>query len=152
MAATVPALTYAPSFAVKPPHTNANASSFIPPSFLSHPSSFPRLLRRRFTRSPVVAALAPSKVTLGGIRKSLNDFMSLNYWVVRDYHRLVSSVNSFEPHIQKLSDEHLTAKTEEFRRRLGRGETLSDIQAEAFAVVREAARRKLGMRHFDVQA
>ncbi|KAL1309846.1 hypothetical protein AAHE18_17G207500 [Arachis hypogaea] len=151
MATTVPAFSYAPSFAVKPPHTDANGSSFIPPSSLSHPSSFPPIIRRRFTRAPVVAALAPSKGTLGSIRKSLNDFMSLNYWVVRDYYRLVSSVNSFEPHIQKLSDEQLTAKTEEFRRRLGRGETLGDIQAEAFAVVREAARRKLGMRHFDVQ-
>lgn len=63
----------------------------------------------------------------------------------------MDSVNAFEPRIQALSDEQLAAKTEEFRLRLKRGETLADIQAEAFAVVREAARRKLGMRHFDVQ-
>ncbi|KAG0452021.1 hypothetical protein HPP92_025904 [Vanilla planifolia] len=79
------------------------------------------------------------------------DLWSMNSWVVRDYHRLVSSVNAFEPQIQRLSDEQLAAKTSEFRVRLSRGETLADIQAEAFAVVREAARRRLGMRHFDVQ-
>ncbi|KAI3841869.1 hypothetical protein MKW92_038066 [Papaver armeniacum] len=80
------------------------------------------------------------------------DFTSLNYWVVRDYYRLVESVNSLEHHIQTLSDAELAAKTEEFRHRLGRqGETLAQIQSEAFAVVREAAKRKLGMRHFDVQ-
>lgn len=77
--------------------------------------------------------------------------INLNYWVVRDYYRLVNSVNSFESLIQRLSDEQLSAKTLEFRRRLGDGETLADIQAEAFAVVREAAKRNLGMRHFDVQ-
>ncbi|BBG95583.1 Preprotein translocase SecA family protein, partial [Prunus dulcis] len=68
-----------------------------------------------------------------------------------DYYRLVSSVNSLEPQIQRLTDDQLTAKTAEFRQRLWKGETLADIQAEAFAVVREAAKRKLGMRHFDVQ-
>ncbi|PWA49020.1 preprotein translocase SecA family protein [Artemisia annua] len=88
---------------------------------------------------------------LGVVTKTWGNFTSLNYWVVRDYYRLVEFVNSFEPKIQKLSDDQLTAKTAEFRRRLGRGETLADIQAEAFAVVREAAKRKLGMRHFDVQ-
>ncbi|GAV71933.1 zf-C3HC4 domain-containing protein/WD40 domain-containing protein/SecA_PP_bind domain-containing protein/SecA_SW domain-containing protein/SecA_DEAD domain-containing protein, partial [Cephalotus follicularis] len=88
---------------------------------------------------------------LGRVSKSWSDMTSLNNWVVRDYYRLVDSVNSFEPLIQSLSDEQLTAKTAEFRQRLGRGETLGDIQAEAFAVVREAAIRKLGMRHFDVQ-
>ncbi|XP_027339248.1 protein translocase subunit SECA2, chloroplastic isoform X2 [Abrus precatorius] len=88
---------------------------------------------------------------VGRVQKRFSDFASLNYWVVRDYYRLVNSVNAFEPHIQVLSDEQLAAKTPEFRRRLARGDTLADIQAEAFAVVREAARRKLGMRHFDVQ-
>lgn len=55
--------------------------------------------------------------------------MSLNHWVVGDYYRLVNSVNAFEPRIQALSDEQLTKKTHEFRRRLGQGETLPDIQA-----------------------
>ncbi|KAJ8773379.1 hypothetical protein K2173_028556 [Erythroxylum novogranatense] len=91
------------------------------------------------------------KENLGRLKQMVSDATSLNYWVVRDYYRLVNSVNALEPQIQSLSDEQLSAKTAEFRRRLRQGETLADIQAEAFAVVREAARRKLGMRHFDVQ-
>ncbi|KAL0369278.1 UNVERIFIED_CONTAM: protein translocase subunit SECA2, chloroplastic [Sesamum calycinum] len=104
--------------------------------------------RRRFTPSPISSSL---KEKIGGIRKTWSDLSSLNYWVVKDYYRLVSSVNALEPNIQKLSDEKLSAKTGEFRQRLIEGAILADIQAEAFAVVREAAKRKLGMRHFDVQ-
>jgi preprotein translocase subunit SecA len=63
----------------------------------------------------------------------------------------VASVSSFEEEIKSLSDEQLAAKTPEFRERLERGESLDDIMPEAFAVVREVARRTLGMRHFDVQ-
>ena len=58
---------------------------------------------------------------------------------------------ALEPALQALSDEALRAKTDEFRERLAAGETLDDIAPEAFAVVREAARRTLKMRHFDVQ-
>ncbi|PQQ02304.1 protein translocase subunit SECA2 chloroplastic isoform X1 [Prunus yedoensis var. nudiflora] len=97
---------------------------------------------------PISASL---KENLGLLTKTWSDVTCLNSWVVRDYYRLVSSVNSLEPQIQRLTDDQLTAKTAEFRQRLGKGETLADIQAEAFAVVREAAKRKLGMRHFDVQ-
>src|SRR5688572_21718103 len=64
---------------------------------------------------------------------------------------LVSEVGAFEPSIQALSDEQLRAKTAEFRARLAEGETLDDLLVEAFAVVREAGRRVLSMRHFDVQ-
>ncbi|MEN3338617.1 MAG: preprotein translocase subunit SecA [Acidobacteriota bacterium] len=64
---------------------------------------------------------------------------------------LVAAINAREPDIQKLSDEQLRGKTAEFRLRLGNGETLEDILPEAFAVVREAGRRVLNMRHFDVQ-
>jgi len=64
---------------------------------------------------------------------------------------LVEQVNALEPSIQALSDEALRAKTAEFRTRLANGDTLADLQAEAFAVVREAGRRVLNMRHFDVQ-
>ncbi len=64
---------------------------------------------------------------------------------------VVAQVNAFEPAIQALSDEQLRAKTAEFRQRLASGETLDDLMAEAFAVVREAGRRVLNMRHFDVQ-
>ena len=64
---------------------------------------------------------------------------------------IVSKINSFEDEISKLSDKDLKAKTEEFKNRLNSGETLDDILPEAFAVVREASKRVLGMRHFDVQ-
>jgi len=64
---------------------------------------------------------------------------------------LVGDVNAFEPDMERFSDEALRAKTAEFKTRLGAGETLADIEAEAFAVVREAAKRTLGQRHFDVQ-
>jgi len=60
-------------------------------------------------------------------------------------------VNTFEPEVEELSDGELVAKTEEFQRRLKDGESLEDILPEAFACVREAARRTLGQRHFDVQ-
>ena len=53
--------------------------------------------------------------------------------------------------MQKLSDKELRGKTDEFKERLEKGETLDDLLPEAFAVVREAAKRVLGMRHFDVQ-
>src|SRR5688572_10170603 len=61
-------------------------------------------------------------------------------------------VTSLEPEFEALSDEELAAKTVEFRQRLENGESLDELSFEAFAVVREAAKRSLGMRHFDVQA
>ena len=64
---------------------------------------------------------------------------------------LVAAVNEFEPAIQALSDEQLKAKTAEFRGRIEQGESVDDLLVEAFAVVREASQRALGMRHFDVQ-
>lgn len=64
---------------------------------------------------------------------------------------IVQRINSLEPDCQKLSDAELRSKTDEFRRRLNDGETLDDLLPEAFAVVREASRRTLNMRHFDVQ-
>jgi len=64
---------------------------------------------------------------------------------------LVSAINELEPVMGKLSNAELKAKTAEFRQRLDRGETLDDLLPEAFAVVREASRRTLGQRHFDVQ-
>ncbi|MCP4132499.1 MAG: preprotein translocase subunit SecA [bacterium] len=64
---------------------------------------------------------------------------------------IAEKINSFEPAIQKLSDEEMRNKTSEFRLRLEKGETLDNILHEAFALVREAAVRTLGMRHFDVQ-
>ena len=64
---------------------------------------------------------------------------------------IVAEVNALEPSIQALSDAQLRGKTAEFRQRLANGETLDDLLPEAFAVVREAGRRVLSMRHFDVQ-
>src|SRR5438477_8742555 len=64
---------------------------------------------------------------------------------------IVGQVNALEPTISALSDDQLRAKTVEFRQRLEAGETLDDLLVEAFAVVREAGRRVLNMRHFDEQ-
>lgn len=64
---------------------------------------------------------------------------------------IVNKINSLEPEIEVLSDEELRAKTDEFKARLADGATLDDILPEAFAVVREASKRVLGLRHFDVQ-
>ncbi len=71
--------------------------------------------------------------------------------ILRELSKVVDKVNSFESSISPLSDEALRAKTEEFKKRLADGETLDDLLPEAFAVVREAAKRTLGQRHYDVQ-
>ncbi len=63
----------------------------------------------------------------------------------------VAAINGLEPQIEKLSDAELAAKTNEFKEKLSQGATLDDLLVEAFAVAREAGRRKLGMRHYDVQ-
>src|SRR4030088_253949 len=64
---------------------------------------------------------------------------------------LVAEIGALEPSIQALSDDQLRAKTAEFRARIAQGETLDDLLVEAFAVVREAGKRVLNMRAFDVQ-
>lgn len=64
---------------------------------------------------------------------------------------MVTAINELEPKVQALSDDELRGKTAEFREQIARGATLDQLLAEAFAVVREAGRRVLGMRHFDVQ-
>lgn len=70
---------------------------------------------------------------------------------IRRLKPLVEKINSLESTITSLSDAQLRAKTDEFKERLEKGETLEDILPEAFAVVREAAKRTIGLRHFDVQ-
>lgn len=70
---------------------------------------------------------------------------------VKKMRKIVDHINELEPNYVKLSDANLVAKTDEFKRRLQKGETLDDILLEAFAVCREASKRVLGMRHFDVQ-
>ena len=78
-------------------------------------------------------------------------FGSRNERIVRGYGRYVRAANQLEHQIKPLTNEALRAKTDEFRGRLKEGATLDDLLPEAFAVVREAALRTLGMRHFDVQ-
>ena len=70
---------------------------------------------------------------------------------IKKMRTIADHINEIEPNYVKLSDANLVAKTDEFKRRLQKGETLDDILPEAFAVVREASKRVLGMRHFDVQ-
>ncbi len=76
---------------------------------------------------------------------------SRNQRVLRRFWKSVDKINALEPQISALSDEQLKAKTSEFRQRIKDGETLENLLVEAFAVVREASKRTLKMRHFDVQ-
>jgi preprotein translocase subunit SecA len=78
-------------------------------------------------------------------------FGTANDRALKGYQRRVPQINSLEPAMEKLSDEALRAKTGEFRERIAGGATLDELLPEAFAVVREAAKRTLGQRHFDVQ-
>ncbi len=80
-----------------------------------------------------------------------NIFGDPNKKALKTYGSVVPKVNSFEPAISALSDEALKAKTREFKERILKGATLDELLPEAFAVVREAAKRTLGQRHFDVQ-
>ncbi|QZD95062.1 preprotein translocase subunit SecA [Qipengyuania gelatinilytica] len=83
------------------------------------------------------------------IMKSI--FGSSNDRYVKSIGKIVNQINALEPQIQALSDEELRAQTDKFRQQLADGKTLDDILPEAFATVREASVRVLGMRHFDVQ-
>ena len=78
-------------------------------------------------------------------------FGSRNQRLLHSYSRIVAQTNALEDSFKALSDEQLQAKTAEFREQLAKGTTLDDLAPQAFAAVREAARRVLGMRHFDVQ-
>src|SRR4029453_4720857 len=84
---------------------------------------------------------------LGALARSL--FGTANDRIVKGFDKPVAKINALEPELIKLSDEQLRAKTVEFRERLAKGETLDDLLIEAFAVVREAAKRTLGQGHFD---
>jgi preprotein translocase subunit SecA len=84
-----------------------------------------------------------------GIAKNL--FGSSNDRYVASIRKIVDKINAFEPTLEAYDDDMLKAQTQKFRDRLASGETLDDILPEAFATVREASKRTLGMRHFDVQ-
>ncbi|SEB24539.1 preprotein translocase subunit SecA [Paraburkholderia sartisoli] len=78
-------------------------------------------------------------------------FGSRNQRLVKQYQKTVVSINALEPQIEQLTDDQLRAKTGEFRQRVASGESLDKLLPEAFAVCREASKRVLNMRHFDVQ-
>ena len=78
-------------------------------------------------------------------------FGSRNQRVIKKLSKVVTKINAIEPEYEKLSDDQLKSKTNEFRERLKKGETEDDLLVEAFAVVREASKRTLRQRHFDVQ-
>lgn len=84
-----------------------------------------------------------------GLLKAI--FGTKNDREVKRMRKTVAKINALEPEYEKLSDEELRGKTEEFKKRLANGETLDDILVEAFAVVREGSKRVLRMRHYDVQ-
>jgi preprotein translocase subunit SecA len=85
----------------------------------------------------------------GALAKKL--FGSANDRAVKGYSKTVQAINDLEPEISGLTDAQLQAKTVEFRQRLAAGTDLDDLLPEAFATVREAAKRVLGQRHYDVQ-
>ncbi len=78
-------------------------------------------------------------------------FGSRNDRLLKQYRRVVERINALEPQFEKLSDDQLRAKTEEFKQQVAAGRSLDDLLPEAFAVVREGGKRALKMRHFDVQ-
>ncbi|CCG39704.1 preprotein translocase subunit SecA [Magnetospirillum molischianum] len=78
-------------------------------------------------------------------------FGSANDRILKPLYKEVAAVNALEPEMARLSDDELRGRTELFRQRLAAGETVNDLMVEAFATVREAAKRTLGQRHFDVQ-
>lgn len=86
---------------------------------------------------------------IGNILKKI--FGTKNDREVKRIRKIVAAINSLEPDFEKLTDEQLKEKTAIFKERLAKGETLDDIMVEAFATVREASKRVLGMRHYDVQ-
>ena len=86
---------------------------------------------------------------IGAIAKAI--FGSSNDRYVKSLDKIVRQINAFEPTIEALTDEELAAQTVKFRRQLAEGKTLDEILPEAFATVREAGKRRMGMRHFDVQ-
>src|ERR1700730_13890857 len=78
-------------------------------------------------------------------------FGSANERRIKGYRPRVEAINALEPELKALSDDALRARTVEFRKQLAEGKTLDDILVPAFATVREAAKRVIGQRHFDVQ-
>src|SRR5512137_643535 len=93
--------------------------------------------------------LSGGQIMIGGFIKKIVG--SKNERELKRMRPIVEKINSLEPQMAALSDEQLRARTPEFKERLAKGATLDDILPEAFAVCREAGKRVLNMRHFDVQ-
>ena len=70
---------------------------------------------------------------------------------LKRYYKIVDQINGLEPQFEKMTEEELRGQTDKFRERYANGESLDDMLPEAFATVREASKRTMGMRHFDVQ-
>src|ERR1044072_5811001 len=86
---------------------------------------------------------------LGAVARKL--FGSSNDRRVRKFQPRVDEINALEPELVKLTDEQLRARTDDFKKQIADGASLDDILVPAFATVREAAKRAIGQRHFDVQ-
>ena len=106
-------------------------------------------LHGRLTGPPSIHSVEDPVDMFAPLLKKL--FGSKNEREVKRMLKAVQAVNAFEEQMLALSDEQLRAKTEEFKARLAKGETLDQLLPEAFAVAREAGKRVMGMRHFDVQ-
>ncbi|WP_158736865.1 accessory Sec system translocase SecA2 [Alteribacillus sp. YIM 98480] len=85
---------------------------------------------------------------IGSLKKIIGDEQQRR---LKKYNKVVERINKLEPEIEKLSDEDLQKKTEEFKERIQNGESVQKLREEAFAIVREASRRVIGLRHYDVQ-
>src|SRR5262249_3298383 len=110
-------------------------------------TSSPCFLPRSAERN--VDALASESGMISNILTRI--FGSRNERLLKQYAEVVRKVNALEPAISALSDDELRGKTEELKVRVANGESLDDVMPDAFAVVREAGKRTLQMRHFDVQ-
>src|SRR5437868_8414877 len=98
----------------------------------------------------MIGAIAPKLLgSIGGVANRL--FGSANDRRIRSYQPRVDAINALEPELKALSDEALKARTAEFKKQVAEGASLDDLLVPAFATVREAARRVIGQRHFDVQ-
>src|SRR3954467_12477737 len=86
---------------------------------------------------------------IGGLARKL--FGTSNERRIRTYQARVDAINALEPELAKLSDDALRARTDAFKAEVAAGKSLDDVLVPAFATVREAAKRTLGQRHFDVQ-
>ena len=91
------------------------------------------------------------KISLSGMSILSKIFGDSNEKLIKGFDPVIKKINSFEPDLEKLSAGQLKEKTKEFKERLKEGQTLDDIMPEAFALVREASKRTLNQRHFDVQ-